>query len=517
MTGRLLCGVALASLLALAPFLAAPAHAHQAEQFATSPRTLGLAGAGGGLGDAGGSTFGMPAALGLARTDQFRLNWIGGVVSLAQVVGVQRIDDDGVVIPASELGPDQRLPEQALTPNGVTVDLLKRLGPWFTAGAYVTFPIPFLYFHDSQDAWSPNTVRWRNRIAQATGFVGGSVRLPVRGLPSTVGDSALQGGLWIGASVGILPKANIEIDLDLIGVGEDVEPFIDVALRDVDLVVRARFRPVFSVLLDLGTFQKRWEGTRVGVTYRPQTQVDIDPIHLNVAVEGLDNLATIFTLVNRIEAEVWLGLVDFFEPHQLKGSFAVQRPRWAASVDVEWSQWSRLVASYGRVVAGTDGTGGSLILDLAGDNDFAYTVVGRRVIPDDAFRDTVDIAFGVELVPLVLPTWPGKPPLTVLVRAGYRYQPAMLRPTDGPSALLDGGAHTVGIGAGVTAPSLPIFRDGPFLLDWGLQIQRLEGMALPKTDAGLEGIAGIPVVYSEGARWPGGWAVVTGLQVGTGF
>lgn len=505
--------------LALAVLLAAgTAEAHQAEQFATSPRTLGLAGAGGALGDGAGSTYNLPAALGLARTDQFRLSWIGGVVNLSEVVGVQRIDAEGAVIPEDQLTEDQRLPEQALTPNGVTIDLMKRLGPWVTAGAYVTFPVPFLYFHDSQDAWSPSTVRWRNRMAQATGFVGGSIRLPIRGLPSQVGEeSAMQGGLWLGASLGILPKANIEIDLDLIGVGEEIAPFIDVALRDVDLVVKARFRPTFSALFDFGTVAKSWEGTRLGVTFRPETRVDIDPIHLNVAVEGLANLATIFTLVNRIEAEVWLGLVDFYEPNQLEASFAVDRPRWSLGVDVEWSQWSRLVASYGRVVEGDDGTGGSLTLDLAGDNDFEYTVVGRRVIPDDAFRDTVDVAFGVELVPLVVPTWPGKPPLTVAVRVGYRYQPALLRPVDGPSALLDGGAHTLGLGAGLTAPSLPLFKDGPFLFDWGLQVQRLEGMALPKTEAALTGIDGIPVVYSEGARWPGGWAVVTGLQVGTGF
>ncbi len=508
-----------AVLVLAALLLAAPAAwAHQAEQFATSPRTLGLAGAGDAMGDGAGSTYGMPAALGLARTDQFRLSWIGGVVTLAEAVGVQRIDDEGEVIPADQLDATQRLPEQALAPNGVNIDLMKRLGPWVTAGAYVTFPIPYLYFHDSQDAWAPNTVRWRSRVAQATGFVGGSVRLPVRGLPAQVGmDSALQGGLWLGVSLGILPKANIEIDLDLIGVGEEVAPFVDVALRDVDLVVKARFRPVFSALLDLGTFVKAAEGTRIGLTFRPETQVDIDPIHLNVAVEGLGNLATIFTLVNRIEAEVWLGLVDFYEPNQLKASLALCRPRWSLAVDVQWSQWSRLVASYGRVVEGDDGTGGSLTLDLAGDNDFLYTVLGRRVIDDDAFVDTVDLALGLEFVPVVVPTWPGKPPLTVAVRAGYRYQPPILRPTDGPSALLDGGAHTVGFGLGMTAPSLPLFKDGPFLLDWGMQVQRLDGMALPKSDAALSGISGIPVVYSDGARWPGGWAVVTGLQVGTGF
>ena len=252
-----------AAALVVALLVSPPALAHQAEQFATSPRTLGLAGAGEALGDGAGSTFGMPAALGLGKTDQFRLNWIGGVVSLAEVVGVQRIDAEGEVIPADDLTEDQRLPEQGITPNGITIDLMKRLGPWLTAGAYVTFPIPYLYFHDSQDAWAPNTVRWRSRVAQATGFVGASVRLPVRGLPSKVGtDSALQGGLWLGVSFGILPKANIEIDLDLIGVGEEVAPFVDVALRDVDLVVRARFRPVFSALLDLGTFARTWEGTR---------------------------------------------------------------------------------------------------------------------------------------------------------------------------------------------------------------------------------------------------------------
>jgi len=507
-------------LALLALLLALPAHAHQADQFATSPKTLGMAGAGSALTDGAGSLFSMPAAVSLEIQDVFRVSWIGGAVRLAEVTGVQRIDDDGEIIDRASLTPSQRLPEQALTPNLLTVDLLKTLGPWLTAGAYVTFPIPYLYFHDSQDPWSPNVVRWRNRTAQATGVIGGSVRLPVRGIPGVAGvsaDSALQGGVWFGFSLGILPKANIEIDLDLIGVDDGVnQPFIDVALRDVDLAVRARFRPTFSLLIDGGTFHEVLAGTRIGVTVRPPTQVDIDPIHLNVAVLGLDNLSGLFALVDRIQAEVWLGLVDFYEPWQVKLSLAHQAPRWAVTLDLQFSDWSSLVASYGRVVEGDQGDGGSLELDLVGDNDFAYTVVGRRVIGTDAFKDTLDVALGGEVVPLERALWPGKPPLRLLVRAGYRYQPPMLNPTDGPSALLDGGVHTAALGLGLSAPSLPIFS-GPFFVDWGLQVQRIEGMDLPKTEPALAGIEGLRVVYSEGSRWPGGWAVVTGLQVGTGF
>ncbi len=499
---------------------ACPADAHQADQFATSPKTLGMAGAGGALTDGAGSLFSMPAAAGLEPKDIFRLSWIGGGVHLAEVVGVERIDESGAVIPRDSLPPAQRLPEQALTPNHFTVDLLKTLGPWLTAGAYVTFPIPFLYYHDSQDPWSPNVVRWRNRVAQATGVVGGAVRLPVRGMTGVGGvtrESALQGGVWLGFSLGILPKANIEIDLDLIGVDDgQTQPFIDVALRDVDLVVRARFRPTFSLLIEGGTFHSALAGTRLGITARPPTQVDIDPIHLDVAVLGLDNLSAVFAIVDRIQAEVWLGLVDFYEPWQIKLSLAHQADRWAVSLDAQWNDWSSLIASYGRVVIGDEGDGGSLVLDLAGSNDFEYTVVGRRVIEPDGFRDTLDVAIGGEVVPLERPVWPGKPPLRLLVRAGYRYQPPMLRPTDGPSALLDGGVHTGSIGLGLTGPSLPLFS-GPLQIDWGLQVQRIAGMELPKTEAALAGLDGVPVVYSAGSRWPGGWAVVTGLQVGTAF
>ena len=496
------------------------ASAHQADQFATSPKTLGMAGAGGALKDGAGSLFSMPAAVALEPQDIFRVSWSGGRVHLAEVVGVQRVDADGVVIPSDTLPASQRLPEQALAPNQVTVDLLKTLGPFVTAGAYVTFPVPFLYFHDSQDPWAPNVVRWRNRLAQATGVIGGSVRLPIRGVPGVGGvsqESALQGGVWLGFSLGILPNANIDIDLDLIGVDDgQTQPFIDVALRDVDLVVRARFRPTFSLLIEGATFHETLEGWRLGVTARPPTRVNIDPIRLEVGVLGLENLSILFAAVDRIQATVWLGLVDFYEPWQIKLSLAHQADRFAVSADVQWNDWSSLVASYGRVVVGDEGDEGSLLLDLAGDNDFQYPVVGRRVIGADGFRDSVDIAVGGEVVPLDLPVWPGKPNLRLTVRAGYRYQSSMLRPVDGPSALLDGDVHTGAFGLGLSMPSLPIF-DGPFLFDWGLQVQRIGGMELPKTAAGLDGIDGLRVVYDDDSQWPGGWAVVTGLQVGTGF
>lgn len=514
-TGR----VAAASALLCATLLvAAPAEAHQADQFATSPKTLGLAGAGSVLTDGGGSLFSMPSAVALEAQDIFRVSWIGGRVHLAETVGVQRIDRDGAPVPSESLADSQRLPEQALTPNGVTVDLLKQLGPFVTAGAYVTFPIPYLYFHDSQDPWSPNVVRWRNRMAQATGVVGGAVRLPVRGLPGVGGvskESALQGGVWLGFSLGILPNANIEIDLDLIGVDDgENQPFIDVALRDVDLVVRARFRPTFSLLVEGGTFHEALEGLRVGVVARPPTRVNIDPIHLDVEVLDLGNLLALFNAVDRIQAEVWLGLVDFYEPWQIKLALGYQADRWAVSVDGQWNDWSSMIASYGRVVTGDDGSSGTLTIEFLDGYD--YEVAGRRVVGVEAFRDSFDLAVAGEVVPLSLPVWPGKPPLRLTVRAGYRYASSMLRPMDGPSALLDGDVHTGAVGLGFSFPSLPIF-DGPFVVDWGLQVQRLGGMDLPKTEAALEGIAGMPVAYEDGARWPGGWAVVTGLQVGTGF
>jgi hypothetical protein len=500
-------------LFCLAALLARPAAASQPEQFAPSARSLGLAGGATALDEGGASLVLMPAAMGLGERNRLRATWLSGRIELAEAVGVTAVEDPDATAPA-------RLPTQAVQPHGLSLDLSKTITDWVTGGVFVNLPAPWIYLHGTEDPWSPLSVRWRTGVTQALATAGLAVRIPIRGVPGpkrTRGD-ALRGGLFFGVSANLQPRASIAIDLDLVGeLDEDSgNSSIDVALRHVELAVKARFRPAFSALLDFGAMHEQLDGFRVGLCYRPQTRVELEPIFLDVSVAELRDLSLVFAAVDRIQAGVFLGLVDFFKPHQVRASIAWQRPRFSVALDAEWSQWSRLQASIGRVVEGPDGHSGELLLRLANGTDFTYPVHATRGVAAGQARDTVDLALAAEATPLRLPTFPGRPDFELRVRAGYRVQPSMLRPVDGPSALVDGTTHTIGGGVGVIAPSLPFLR-GPLTIDWGVEALSIGGMDLPKTVEGLAGYARVPVVYEEGARWPGGWAIASALTVGTGF
>jgi hypothetical protein len=496
-----------------------PAGASQVDLYAPSVPSLGFAGGGGALADGTAPVLHGGAAMGLLPGDLFRVHWMLGRIQLDEVQGVRRID-----------GRDVRVPQEAIQPHSLTLELAKAFGPWLRAGAWVNLSFPFIYFHESKDPWVPTVLRWQNRVARSIGSGALSLRLPVRGIPGRGGvseASALQGGLWAGFGVALQPRGIIEIDMDLVGLeeSEDQPDRIDVILRDVDLVAKYLFRPQASVLLDFGTFHGRLSGLRLGFSWRGETRFDVSPIHLDVEVTGLDNLNGIFSIVELIQAEVWLGLVDFYDPHQLRWSVALDRPRFAVSLDLQWNGWSRLVSSHGTVVTGDDGSSGRLLLvTQAGEtrNEYEYPVVGGRWVDQAGFHDTLDLALGLELRPpgRALPALRGAEapvrPLEPRIRLGYRYQPAIVEATSGPSALLDGATHTWGLGLGLLGPA-PKAWDGPITVDWGIQIVRIGGLDLPKSSASFSGIHDPPVIYSDGARWPGGWSVLNGLSLGATF
>ena len=502
-------------LLALAlGLLPAPALASQADMFGVSLPRVGMAGAGGVLSDHAGPTVQAPAALGVASEDLVRMHYFGGRLMLDEVKGVTRID-----------GKTGAMPQDPVQPSGVTVDLLKTITPFFRVAAWVNVSLPYLYFHDSKDPWVPYAGRWQSRYARSMGGVGGSVRVPVRGVPAKgapreAWDDALQGGLWIGASFTLRPRGVIDIDLDLVGRTDPVtdETYIDTVLRDVDLIAEPVLRPVVSLLFDLGTFHRRLEGLRVGASFQAESSTEINPIGLDVEVRGLGELNALFSLVERIQAQVWLGLFDFYDPNQVTLSFGYEHERFAVALDLQWNQWSSLAPSYGRVVQGRGGEEGQLSLVLttpSGENVLTYPVSGSRTIPDSAFHDTWDLSVGGELrlPPRALPK--GDRPMTGTVRAGYRYQPAFMDPIDGPSALLESDTHTIGFGMGLQLPGPRGFT--PLVLDGALQVLRMEAMDLPKTGGGLAGAVELPVAYGSDASWPGGWGVVGGVSVGLGF
>jgi hypothetical protein len=500
---------ALALVLLLLP---AAARASQADMFGPSLPRVGMAGAGDALADHAGSTVRAPAALGLADEDLVRMHYLGGLLALDPVHGVTRLD-----------GKDEGMPFEPIQPSGVTVDLLKTITPFFRVGAWVNVSLPYLYFHDSKDPWVPYAGRWQSRYARSMGGVGASFRIPIRGIPAKgapkeAWDDALRGGLWLGASFTLRPRGVIDIDLDLVGRTEDDTTRIDTVLRDVDLIAEPVIRPVFSLLFDLGAVHERLDGLRIGAAYQAESTTEINPIGLDVEVRGLGELNALFSLVDRIQAQVWLGLFDFFDPHQVTLSLAYEHPRFAAALDVQWNGWSALAPSYGRVVRGRDGEEGrlDLVLDTpSGENVLSYPVAGGRTVDSSAFHDTWDVSVGgeVRLPPKALPT--GDRPMTAAVRLGYRYQPAFMDPVDGPTALLESDTHSWGLGATLQLPGPGAFS--PLILEGAVQVLRMDGMDLPKTAAGMRDVVEPPVAYASDAAWPGGWGVVGGGSLALGF
>jgi len=486
-----------------------PASASSVELYGRSVADVGRAGAGSVLEDGASAVAGNPGALGLVPGDVFRFGYLGGVISLDEVEGVT---------PNSE--GEQRLPGQALVPHRLAAGLVKTLGNWARLGVLVDVPVPYIYWHDTKDPWQPYAVRWQNRFARTVAWAGASVRLPVRGIPGKRGvseDQALQGGLWLGASVSAHPVGTIDIDLSLEGRAVDSGTDVTVVLGNVDLSARALFRPHLGLVFDFGTLAEVLSGLRLGVSWANEMRVDISPIELDIGVAGLGELSSLFSVVERIQAVVWLGLVDFYDPHRVILGLAWDRPRFAVAVDVTWSGWSRLVPSYGRVLQPDDAGAEtfeivSSVEGLAG----SYPVVGGRTITDESFADTWDLAIGFEGRLPEHPLPQAARPLALVLRAGYRYRPAVLRPSSGPSALLDGDIHAAAFGLGLSGPNLPLF-DGPLRVDGSFQVARIEGMALPKTEEGLEGFEALPVTYAEGAHWPGGWSMVGGIELSLGF
>lgn len=502
MTGAVTRAAGLAGLLLFLLLVPAAAQAGQVELYGASVRSAGLAGGGWALEDGASALAVQPAALGPGERDRFRIHYLGGNVWLDPVTGVTRLD-----------GEDGAMPRVTIQPQVLAVDFAKGIGPWFRAGAQVSMALPWLYSHETKDPWVPYSMRWQNRIARSVATVGFSARLPVRGIKPE--GKPFQGGLWFGFGLSVGPRGIIEVDLDLEGVagGLDGTSAVEATLSEVVLAGRYRIRPQFSLLLDFGTFAASVEGLRLGVAYSPEARTDISPIHLDVAVLGLGEVNAVFSLVDRLQAEVALGLTDFYDPHELRISLALDRPRFALSADVRLGFWSGLAASYGQVVSDTEN---ELTVAFASGTEEVFPVVSGRYIDSSNFRDTVEVTLGGEgRVQL-----PGEKIAGAQLRprGGFRYIQGVVRPNDGPLATIDGDALTASIGVGLVLPLRHSNeRLGPLELDWALQGTRLLGQDLPKTAEGVQGVRDLPVEWESDARWPGGWVLVSGGSVGISF
>ena len=357
------------AVLSLGLCLSLPgAHASQAERIGPSTRSVGMAGSRDLFEDGAGPLPTQAAALGLSRGDIIRLHYVGGHIELSEVERVSWAD-----------GSSEPLVHSAIDPHTVSADLLKSFGPWLKVGASIQVALPNLYWHRSKDPWVPYASRWENRFAQSLGTVGASVRIPVRGLPSRAdqtksgSDPALQGGLWLGAAVSLVPQGIIDIDLGLEGRGGGDNGEVYISLDSVDLIARPVFRPQLSLLFDFGTVAEKLDGLRIAASWRNEVTVEISPIHLLIEVEELGQLNSLFGFVERLQAEIWLGLVDLYDPHQLRIALGWERPRWAAQCAVQWNGWSGAQASFARVLAEGGEVNQTFEIRLPGDNGIRYS------------------------------------------------------------------------------------------------------------------------------------------------
>lgn len=494
-------------LLALVP---APAAAGQYEHYGAGPQSQALAGAGRLLPDCGAASIGQPAAIGLGAGDCTRIFGLVGRVDLAEVEGVTRLD-----------GIDGAMPPVVVQPASIGFDMVKNLGPWFRAGGWVFMSLPELFHHGTKDPWVPYSVQYQNRFARSMASLAISARIPILGLPrdGKTLDDVQRGGLHVGFGLTVRPRGIIDIDLDLIGrETDDGDGVIDVVLRDVRLIARPDLRPELSVVFDFGSVHPALEGLRLGGGWRNEATTSISPIGLDVTVLGLDELNGLFALVERLQAQVWLGLVDFYDPHQVHLSAAFDRPRFAVSVDAQWNHWARLGPSWGRVVQGGEGQAGQLDLELrqpdGSTRTFSYSVRSGRTVDTGAFRDTVQIAVGGVVRPPPAPLPDGE--IAFEVRAGYRYKPGLARPSEGLWAGIDGDTHTFGGGLQVGFPTPATFK-GPFTVELAVQGQRLAGLELGRPSSTGVGVDDFPVRWSSDASWSGGWVVTGGLGLGLAF
>jgi len=305
----------------------------------------------------------------------------------------------------------------------------------------------------------------------------------------------------------------IDVDLDLEGVSDSDGGAVEASLAEVVLAAKYELRPQFSLLFDFGAVTPRLDGLRLGFAYMPESRTDISPIRLDVAVLGLGEVNAVFALVDRLQADVALGLTDFYDPHELHISVALERPRFALSADLKVGLWSQLVPSYGRVV---DEENSGLAVAFGSGTVETFPVISGRYLDASFFRDTVEVTLGGEGRIVVPKAKLGG--TEVRVRGGFRYMQGVVVPNDGPMGTLDGDTLTASLGLGLLLPlNHSNKRLGPLKVDWGIQGVRMLGQELPKSSAGLSEVRALPVQWSDDAEWSGGWGLVSGVSVGIGF
>ncbi len=482
-----------ASLILLAVLvpmgLPAPATAGQADLYGVGAAAMGRGNGGGCLENEAASLFYNPAALGMTPFDTFSLGGQVAFPSLPDVDGATWTD-----------GREGRVMQDAISPHGFHIGLVKRIAPPVRFGLAYTHPYQGFFYYEQEDPYAPTMVRWRNRAHRMALYAGASVA-PIE-------------GLYIGVAAEVSVGARLHISYAWEGYEGELsggEPVSLANLREAEVQIRPVARPILGVMADFGLLADRLRGLRLGVTYRGTIDLTLDPTELEMELTNPGALEFIFQATTKVRATAVLTMVDFYTPRQVTISLAWDRPRFAAYADVTWNQYSRMIPNAGTLTEGREGEGGMEVHWAHDGSVSGYGVIDGRLIPRDMFRDTWTVRAGTEVRIGIGPDTVQGRRRGVTVRLGGGYDPAVVLPQAGPTNLIDSPVVSVNAGAGLFGPDPLGLLAGNGSIDLALGVHR----ALPVTydkDSTLvpDGVV-MPVQTEEQVSWSGGWMVVVGL------
>lgn len=204
---------------------------------------------------------------------------------------------------------------------------------------------------------------------------------------------------------------------------------------------------------------------RVGLTFRDAFDLDLDiglVVRGDIVVDGAS--ADPVVLVEAALLEVISRNANLFSPRQLALSFAWVEPRWTASVDLTWQQWSAFRSPTSRI---------AITLD-AGDLPLAIPDNPPPAAPD--FHDIVVARLGGEVHVI------DGPHFGLTLRAGYFYEPSAAPDQPGATNYVDVDKHGLSFGLGLRFSDFSDVFPKPLHLDLAALWIALPDRAYAKDD-----------------------------------
>jgi len=330
--------------LILALLLAFEAKATTPDLFGAGARSLGSGGSGVAVTNDGDAARINPAGLAEVRKPTVSIGMLGALPRFAAIPDLWwDTNRDGRVDAAD---PPLAYDDGVEPIAGMNLSHGKNIGGKFAIGATVYVPLQRILRFSTFEPALPSYFMYDNRPQRYTFALG-------------VGGHIWK-GLSVGASVDLLPAARyrVALTLDATVTGDvdengDVQQIIGdvtVDVHDMDLDLVPGFAPILGLQVDFGKFSPALDGLWLGVAYRGSIglpiSVDLD-VQANVAITDVGDLEP-FVFAAILDAG--LGLYDHYVPAQLTTGLAWRAPdRFAASVDVKWTDWRPMTLNVGKL------------------------------------------------------------------------------------------------------------------------------------------------------------------------